>query len=82
MGGINLFDIDKLSIPAKAEAMRYGHTAVIGNEEVLSFMDTLSPYLLKGETFSVLPINYIAGTVHMYSVRIIPVIKVRPSHGL
>ena len=70
-----MFDMDRLSTPAKAEAMRFGHTAVVSSEELVGLLSTMSPYLLEGEHFAVKPLGSIAGNVGMFSVRIIPVVK-------
>ena len=75
-GGNRMLDIERLTIPAQAEALRYGHTAVLNHEEILSYMVELTPYLEEGEHFAVVPLGTVAGTVRMYSLRITPVLKV------
>lgn len=72
-----MFDIDKLSTPAKAEAMRYGHSAVLNQHEIVSFLNDMTPYLLEGEYFAVKPLGTFAGCVHMVGVKIIPVARLR-----
>ena len=72
-----MFDIDKLSPAAKAEAMRVGNTAIVNYEQLEDLMKDLYPYLQKGEHFAVVPLGDIAGKVGVYSIKIIPVLKAK-----
>lgn len=75
-----MFDIEKLTIPAKAEAMRVGNTAIMNHEELVPFLNTITPYLIEGETFSIKPLGSLAGSILVYAVKIIPVLKLKRIH--
>jgi uncharacterized protein YfdQ (DUF2303 family) len=76
----NMFDIEKLTTPAKYEALRAGNTAVMNQHEVIPFMEELTPYLVEGDSFSMKPLGEMAGTIHMYAVKVVPTIKVKQPH--
>jgi hypothetical protein len=72
-----MFDIEQLTDPAKAEAMRVGNPVILDSNELIAFMNNVVPYLEDGEVFSIKPIGNLAGAIFMYAVRIIPVLKLR-----
>lgn len=72
-----MYPLHELSTPAQAEAMRYGHTALVNPEELPVYLGLMSEFLEEREYFSVKPLSSIAGQVTMYSIRIFPVVPVQ-----
>lgn len=70
-----MISIEELSTPAKAEALRYGHTALATPGELTKFLEAMSPFLEDREYFSVKPMSSVAGQVTYFSVHIVPIVK-------
>lgn len=71
------FNIEELSVSAKAEAMRYGHVAIVNGDKLTPLINEMSEFLEEGEHFSVIPLSKIAGSIFLYSVRIVPVVRIK-----
>lgn len=71
-----MYPIEELSTPAQAEAMRYGHSALLNPEELPTYLGAMAQFLEEREQFSVKPLSSVAGQVTMYSVRIFPVVAI------
>lgn len=71
------FDINRLTPPAKVEAMRYGHSALLNQEELIPFINSVAHCLEKDEHFAVTPMGHLGAGVYMYSVKVIPVVRAR-----
>lgn len=74
-----MYSIEELSTPAKAEALRYGHTALANPEELSDFLVAMSPFLEENEHFSITPLSSIAGQATMFSIKIVPIVKLKPN---